>query len=106
MKVTSTEIQNNFGKYLQVAETQSVYIERKGSDSIFKLEKVSKKEMLQETLDDLYGCLKGSGLENQELGEVRLRKITEKHGDADHVRKHGKTISSEVKRNAGKKDTP
>lgn len=106
MKVTSTEIQNNFGKYLQVAETQSVYIEKKGSDSIYKLEKVNKKEMLQETLDNLYGCLKGSGLENQDIDEVRLRKINEKHGDANSRIKHSKTRSGEVKRDAGKKNTP
>lgn len=101
MKITSTEIQNNFGKYLQVAETQSVYIEKKGSDSIFKLEKVDKKEMLQETLDNLYGCLKGSGLEDLDLGEARLRRINEKHG-------YGSTRvkNREVKEDAKKKNTP
>jgi hypothetical protein len=105
VKVTSTEIQNNFGKYLQVAETQSVYIEKKGSDSIYKLEKVDKKEMLQETLDNLYGCLKGSGLENQDPDEVRFRKIDEKHGAANSDKKPDKAKCREVK-NAGKKNTP
>jgi hypothetical protein len=83
MRVTSTEVQNNFGKYIQLAESQSVYIERKGSDYVFKLEKVNKKEMLDEILNNLYGCLKGSGLENIDLDEVRYERIKKKHNPAN-----------------------
>lgn len=79
MRVTSTEVQNNFGKYIQLAESQKIYIEKKGSDSIFKLVKVDKKEMLNEVLENLYGCLKGSGLEDIDLKDLRYQRIDEKH---------------------------
>jgi len=79
MRATSTEVQNNFGKYIQLAESQSIYIEKKGSDYVFKLEKVNKKEMLDEILENLYGCLKGSGLENIDLDEAKYQRIYEKH---------------------------
>lgn len=78
MKINSTELQNNFGKYLQLAETESIYIEKKGSDSIFKLQKVDKKELLSEILDDLYGCLRGTGLENVNSEEIVYQRVNEK----------------------------
>ena len=81
MRVTSTEIQNNFGKYIQLAETRKIYIDRKGSGSVFRLEKVDRKEMLEEILESLYGCLDGTGLEDTDLDEARYARITQKHGE-------------------------
>jgi hypothetical protein len=83
MRVTSTEIQNNFGKYIQLAETQAVYIDRKGSDSVFKLEKVDRKEMLEEILESLYGCLDGTVLGDMDADEVRYAGIARKHGEGN-----------------------
>jgi|GEM_PF-548729 len=96
MRVTSTEVQNNFGKYIQLAESQRIYIEKKGSDSIFKLEKVNKKDMLNEILENLYGCLKGSGLDNMDLDEIRYQRINKKHSP----------VNSEVVEDEGRKNTP
>ena len=98
MRVSSTEIQNNFGKYIQLAETQSIYIEKKGSDSIYKLQKVDKKEMLNDILNNLYGCLKGSGLENVDVDGMRYQIIKEKHS---HV-----TYDEKEKEDEKKKGTP
>ncbi|NSW90115.1 MAG: hypothetical protein HPY74_05395 [Firmicutes bacterium] len=89
MKINSTELQNNFGKYLQLAETQSIYIEKKGSDSIFKLEKVERKEMLGKILDSLYGCLRGTGLENVNSEEIIYQRVSEKLNPSKQVMKNG-----------------
>ena len=89
MKINSTELQNNFGKYLQLAETQSIYIEKKGSDSIFKLEKVERKEMLGKILKSLYGCLRGTGLENANSEEIIYQRVSEKLNPSKQVMKNG-----------------
>jgi hypothetical protein len=83
MRVTSTEIQNNFGRYIQLAETQAVYIDRKGSNSVFKLVKVDREEMLEEILEGLYGCLDGTGLADMDAEEVRYAGIALKHGEGN-----------------------
>ena len=80
MKVTSTEIQNNFGKYIQLAESQKIFIVKKGSDHVFKLEKVDKEEMLNDLLNSLYGCLKNTELEKEDLEQFRYDGIKEKLG--------------------------
>lgn len=85
VRVTSTEIQNNFGKYIQLAETRTIYIDRKGSESVFRLEKVDRKEMLEEILDSLYGCLDGTGLADVDADEVRYAGIAQKHGEGKPV---------------------
>ncbi len=81
MRVTSTEIQNNFGKYIQLAETRTIYIDRKGSDSVFRLERVDRKEMLDEILESLYGCLDGTALVDMDVDETRNAGIARKHGE-------------------------
>ncbi|NLC68270.1 MAG: hypothetical protein GX754_05690 [Clostridiaceae bacterium] len=89
MKINSTELQNNFGKYLQLAETQSIYIEKKGSDSIFKLSKVNRKEMLEEVLYSLYGCLRGTGLEHVNPEEIIYQRVCEKLNPGEMVMENG-----------------
>ncbi len=79
MRVNATDMQNNFGKYIKLAETEKIYIEKKGDSDVFLLQKVDKKKMLNDILESLYGSLNDTDLVDKNLDHLRYERISEKH---------------------------
>ncbi|MDR1405047.1 MAG: type II toxin-antitoxin system Phd/YefM family antitoxin [Candidatus Methanoplasma sp.] len=71
MFVTATEFKNNFGKYLELAKTDTIYITRHGRPE-FRLS--GSVEERKRVLDSIDGILKYDG-DTEELLKERLNEI-------------------------------
>jgi len=74
--ITSTDFQNNVGKYMDIAEDNGeVVIKRKGSQKLFKLVAVDERD---ERLSSLVGILKDTS--ETDAKDLRHERIVKKHG--------------------------
>ncbi|MDR0199588.1 MAG: type II toxin-antitoxin system prevent-host-death family antitoxin [Streptococcaceae bacterium] len=75
MKATATEVKNNFGKYLEIAQTQSVQITKNGKTiAVLKNEA----EERQNNLESLRGWLKLDEMKSWK--EQRTEETAKKYG--------------------------
>jgi len=79
MIITATEAQNNLSKYYKIAETEAVYIERRGG-YLLKLSRADKTEYMKMKLEELHGCFSKSS--NSDFDQVKYERLVEKHGSA------------------------
>lgn len=71
MSITATELKNNLGKYLALAEKEDVYI-TKNKKTVAKLVSVDKDRL--KIIESLYGCIPDT-ITLEEAREERLSKI-------------------------------
>ena len=79
MIIKATEAQNNLSKYYKIAETEAVYIERRGG-AVLKLTKADKEEFMKMKLEKLHGCFSGSLI--TDLEKAKDERMENKHGQA------------------------
>ena len=77
MIISATEAQNNLSKYYKIAETEAVYIERRGG-ILLKLEKADKSEFMKMKLERLHGCF--SSCSESDFDKVKYERLVKKHG--------------------------
>lgn len=77
MIITATEAQNNLSKYYKIAETEAVYIERRGG-ILLKLEKADKSEFMKMKLENLHGCFSES--KESDFDKAKYERLVKKHG--------------------------
>jgi hypothetical protein len=77
MIITATEAQNNLSKYYKIAETEAVYIERRGG-VLLKLEKADKSEFMKMKLEKLHGCFSKS--KELDFDKTKYERLVQKHG--------------------------
>jgi len=71
MTITATELKSNLGKYLTLAETETIFISKNGKVNV-KL--VSSNEDRVEAMESLFGCIPADTT-LEEAREERLSKI-------------------------------
>lgn len=71
MSITATELKNNLGKYLLLAETEDVFITRNGR-TVAKLTSPYQNKM--EIVESLFGCIPDT-MTLEEAREERLNNI-------------------------------
>lgn len=72
MAITATELKNNLGKYLELAEKEDVFITKNGK-VIVKLCSPYKSQL--DSVHRLYGIIKDDGKSDEELRDERIRKL-------------------------------
>ncbi len=71
MSITATELKNNLGKYLALAEKEDIYI-TKNKKTVAKLVSTEKEKL--KIVESLYGCIPDT-ITLEEAREERLSKI-------------------------------